>query len=74
MAEIPNLLWWSCGERVQHPDNPKQQGTIVELDDVRLRARIRWDHRIPRTWISYRRLALVPATWQGPDDETPVSV
>lgn len=39
---------------VIHPEYDDRIGTVIEIDEVRQRARIRWDDK--RTWIACKRL------------------
>lgn len=50
------------GQQVLHPTTPNLTGVVVELDELRERARVRWpnsggensSHK--RTWIAFKRL------------------
>ncbi len=55
---MTNPPWWTIDDRVTHPEHPGQHGTIIELDDNAHRARVRWDFRAPRTWVSWYSLKL----------------
>jgi len=49
------------GETVQLWDGSRRctrRGLVIELDDVRKRARVKWEVG-PRTWCKYSRLAVV---------------
>lgn len=73
---MSNPLSWNVNDRVVHPEHPGQAGTIIELDTTKHRARVRWDFRAPRTWLSWYRLKatdLLPAGNNQQFGETPVS-
>ena len=43
------------GRAVKHPDDDRI-GTVIEIDQDRQRARVKWDDK--RTWIAFKRLRL----------------
>jgi hypothetical protein len=45
------------GREVKHPEYDDRIGTVIEVDSVRSRARVKWSDK--RTWIAFKRLRLV---------------
>lgn len=41
-------------QQVQHPEYSDRVGTIIEIDEQRCRARVKWSDK--RTWIAFKRL------------------
>ena len=41
-------------QQVRHPEYDDRVGTVIELDQSRSRARIKWSDK--RTWIAFKRL------------------
>ena len=54
------------GQQVLHPTTPNLTGVVVELDELRERARVRWPNSgyesgaYKRTWIAFKRLRPAP--------------
>ena len=43
-------------QTVKHPEYDDRIGTVIEIDQARSRARVKWSDK--RTWIAFKRLRL----------------